>query len=78
MIGNPKLREISSKVSDFGEDLQKIIQDPNNLDFPINQKRMIQIAKEIREANESTFVNLKYAFMYFVEKEDPVSNRLAA
>jgi len=27
MIGNPKLREKSSKVSDFGEDLQGIIQD---------------------------------------------------
>ncbi|MFW9905641.1 MAG: peptide deformylase [Candidatus Thorarchaeota archaeon] len=26
MIGNPKLREKSSKVSDFGEDLQRIIQ----------------------------------------------------
>ena len=26
MIGNPKLREKSAKVSDFGEDLQRIIQ----------------------------------------------------
>lgn len=51
-----------------------ILQNEQNLNRSLNQHNLINIAEEIRLANDSQICELTYRFPYFIKKPSPVTN----